>query len=123
VKEDGLVEAKFIMEINQECDRQWGHLKDNNLSIYIDKVLRSHQDKRFLTAVIIVLGISPARVDEITKMLREKKFTMPTEIRIGFLDGSELKAVFSKKVKKISERAVEAQLPPHYKGLESSDSA
>ncbi|MBW4480748.1 MAG: hypothetical protein KME54_28895 [Tolypothrix brevis GSE-NOS-MK-07-07A] len=106
MKEDGLVEAKFIMEINQECDRVWGHLKDNNLSIYIDKVLRSHQEKGLSAAVIVVLGISPARVDEITKMLREKKFVMPTEIRIGFLDGSDLKAVFGKKAEPIPYSAL-----------------
>lgn len=95
--EKGLDEAKLIIELNKEADIKWGGLKYQNLSIYIDKVIGLHEEKGLKAAVVICLGIHQARVDEIQAMLKEKKFNIPVDIRISFLDGSDLKAVFGKK--------------------------
>lgn len=107
MSEEGLDEAKLILEIVRESEERWGRLKHDNLSIYIDKVISLHEEKGLKAAVVVVLGIHQARAEEIQKMLRQKRFILPTQVRIGFLDGSDLKAVFGKAQPRKSYRASE----------------
>mgnify|MGYP003622968766 CR=1 FL=1 len=89
--------VRLIVELNKEGDRLWGGLKHSNLSIYIDKVLGSFIDKKLPAAMIIVDHIHQARVEEIKEMIKDKSFKIPTQLRINFLDGSDLVAQFGKK--------------------------
>lgn len=89
--------TRLIVDLNKEGDRLWGGLKHNNLSIYIDKVLGLFEDKKLPAAVIIVDNIHPSRAEDIQNMLKEKRFAIPTQLRINFLDGGDLVAQFGKK--------------------------
>lgn len=89
--------VQLIVKLNKEGDRLWGGLKHSNLSIYIDKVLALFIDKNLPAAVIIIDHVHQARVKEIQEMLKEKSFKLPTQLRIIFLDGSDLVAQFGKK--------------------------
>lgn len=96
---EGIDKAKLIIEINDECDRRWGGLKHGNLSIYLDKVVEAHIEKGLKVAIIAVIGVHPSRVKEIQDILREKKFKIFAEVKIYFLDGSDLVARFEPKGK------------------------
>lgn len=89
--------VQLIVELNKEGDRLWGGIKHSSLSIYIDKVLGLFSDKNLPAAVIIIDHVHQARVEEIQTMLKEKSFKIPTQLRINFLDGSDLVAQFGKK--------------------------
>lgn len=89
--------VKLIVQLNKEGDRLWGGIKHTSLSIYIDKVLGLFLDKKLPAAVIIIDNIHQARAEQIQAMLKEKQFKIPTQIRINFLDGSDLIAQFGKK--------------------------
>ena len=89
--------VKHIVNLNKKAENLFGGLKHNNLSIYIDKALKLFQDENLPAAVIIVDKIRPSRADKIKKMLVEKSFSIPAEVRINFLDGSDLICKFSKK--------------------------
>lgn len=89
--------VQLIVDLNKEGDRLWGGLKHSNLSIYIDKVLGLFIDKNLTASVIIIDNVHQARVEEIQGMLRDKSFKIPTQLRINFLDGSDLVAQFGKK--------------------------
>jgi hypothetical protein len=97
LEEMDLDAVRMIVDINKEGDRLWGGLKHSNLSIYIDKILGMFNDKKLPAAVIIIDNIHQARAEEIQGMLKEKSFTVPTQIRINFLDKSDLVAQFGKK--------------------------
>lgn len=89
--------VKLIVSLNKEGDRLWGGLKHSNLNIYIDKVLGLFIDKKLPAAVIIIDHVHQSRVKEIQEMLKEKSFKIPTQLRINFLDGSDLVCQFGKK--------------------------
>jgi hypothetical protein len=89
--------VQLIVELNKEGDRTWGGLKHSNLNIYIDKVLSLFVDKNLLAAVIIIDNVHQSRVEEIQVMLKDKSFKIPTQLRINFLDGSDLVCQFGKK--------------------------
>ena len=89
--------AQTIVELNKEGDRAWGGLKHSNLNIYIDKVIGLFVDKSLPAAVIIIDNVHQARVKEIQEMLKDKSFKIPTQLRINFLDGSDLVCQFGKK--------------------------
>lgn len=93
--------VKLIVDLNKEGDRLWGGLKHNNLSIYIDKVLGLFLDKKMPAAVIIIDNIHQARAEDVQSILKEKQFKIPTQIRINFLDGSDLVAQFGEKKKDV----------------------
>jgi hypothetical protein len=92
-----LQQARMLVDLNTEGDRLWGGLKHSNLNIYIDKVLGLFIDKKLPAAVIIIDNIHQSRAEEIQAMLKTKQFQVPTQIRINFLDGSDLVAQFGKK--------------------------
>lgn len=89
--------VRMIVDLNKEGDRLWGGLKHDNLNIYIDKVLGLFIDKKLPAAVIIIDNIHQSRVEAIKTILKEKHFSIPTQVRINFLDGSDLVAQFGKK--------------------------
>ncbi|RUR76992.1 hypothetical protein PCC6912_39510 [Chlorogloeopsis fritschii PCC 6912] len=89
--------VRKIVDLNKEGDRLWGGLKHNNLSIYIDKVVGLFVDMKLPAAVIIIDNIHQSRAEAIQTLLKEKQFSIPTQVRINFLDGSDLVAQFGKK--------------------------
>jgi hypothetical protein len=89
--------VKHIVDLNKQADRLFGGLKYHNLSIYLDKAVALFQDESLPAAVIIIDNIHSSRVDEIKKNLVEKSFAIPVEVRINFLDGSDLVCKFGKK--------------------------
>lgn len=92
-----LQQAQMLVDLNTEGDRLWGGLKHSNLNIYIDKVLGLFIDKKLPAAVIIIDNIHQSRSEEIQTMLKAKQFPIPTQVRINFLDKSDLVAQFGKK--------------------------
>lgn len=89
--------ARSLLKINKEAEERWGGLKHSNLSIYIDKVAGVFLDEKLSAAVIIVPGIHPSRRENIQDTLKEKRFKIPTQVRVQFLDGGELVMQWGKK--------------------------
>jgi hypothetical protein len=89
--------VRLIVDLNKKSDCLWGGLKHRNLSIYIDKALGLFVDNNLPASVVIIDKIHQARAEEIQAMLKEKSFAIPTQVRINFLDGSDLIAQFGKK--------------------------